>query len=48
MIADKKHNVNQIVNGVYIMMKKVYKIIYKSVDSVHEIVYLIATDKTKP
>lgn len=41
MIADETAKVNLLIYGVNRSVKKVYKIIYKSVDTVHELVYLI-------
>lgn len=41
MIPSSSAKINYLMYSVYYVVKKVYKIIYKSVDRVHEIVYLI-------
>ena len=46
MIASKMQKVNLLIYDVNRSVKKVYKIIYKSVDRVHELVYCIGVNRT--
>ena len=47
MIADGLQKVNLLIYVVNRSVKKVYKIIYKSVDTVHELVYYIGVNRTE-